>query len=160
MFGPHGFPNYLHALRYGLDRGVNHKMLTVPCMVLAGSDVFPSGRVQSGNVNDSLPHPTPMFIAVEALHLDFYEGNSCGVRYCDPSVTSQVNRIDRIRDHRSTDSKVVFSDRVGNPIPDIIDGLAQQSRISDGLLDRVNTQMHGSDLTGQFPGDGCLPSSG
>jgi hypothetical protein len=119
-------------------------MLAFPFMVLAGSDVFPSGRVQSGNVNDSLPHPTPMLVAVGALYLDFWEGDSCGVRYCNPSVTSQPNRIDRIRDHRSTDSKIVFRDRVGNPIPDIINGLAQQSRISDGLLDRVDTQMHGT----------------
>ena len=31
-------------------------MLAFPFMVIAGSDVFPSGRVQSGNVNDLLPH--------------------------------------------------------------------------------------------------------
>src|SRR5262245_31290863 len=160
MSGFQGLPNYLYALRYCLARGVNHKMLAIPCMVLPGSDVFPTRWVQSGNVNDSLLHATPMLVAVEALYFDLYEGNSRGVRYCDPSVTSQLKRIDRIRDHCSTNSKIIFRDRVGNQISDIINGPAQQSRISDGLLHRVDTQMHSADLTGQFSGNGCLPSSG
>ena len=160
MSDPEGFPNQPHALRYRLACGVNHKMLAVPWVILAGNNLFPGRRFQTGDVDDSLLHPTPMLFAVEAPNLHLYEGDSHGIRYRDPGIPSQLNRIDRIRHYGSTNSEIVLRDRVGNAIPGIINWLAQKSRISERLFHRVDAHMHGADLTGQFLGNGCLASSG
>lgn len=101
-----------------------------------------------------------MFVSVDALNLDFHEADSRGVRHRDPSIPSQLERVDRIRHHCPTDSEIVLRDRLCNAIPGIINGLTQQPGIPDGLLHRVYAQMHGADLTGQFPRYGRLPGSG
>ena len=48
------------------------------------------------------------------------------MRNADPGITRQMNRIDGIRNHSSTESKVVLGDCIGDTIPSVVERLAQR----------------------------------
>jgi hypothetical protein len=49
------------------------------------------------------------------------------------------------------EAEVVLRDRVADAIARIIKRLADRPEVSDGLLNRVNAQIHRTELTSQFP---------
>lgn len=95
-------------------------MLAIPWVVLPRDHLFPSRQPQAGDVGDSRLHPASMFVGVRALDLDFDDADLRGVRNFDPSISSYLKRIDRIRNHRPTDSEVISGDCVGDTVPRII----------------------------------------
>src|ERR1700732_1435941 len=93
-----------------------------------------------------------MFAGIRTLDLDFNSADLHAVGYFDPGVASQRKRIHRVGNHRSTDSEVVLGNRVANAVPCIVERLVNHPGRPDGLLDRIDTQMHGTDLAGELPG--------
>jgi len=98
-----------------------------------------------------------MFVNVGAHDLDFDDVNLYRGRYLNPSIPSELKWIDRVRDHRPTNSQIVFRDCVSDAVTCVIESLASHVRSTDGLLDRIDAQMHRSDLTSQFPSYSRLP---
>src|SRR5437773_5213362 len=99
-----------------------------------------------------------MFFNIRALDLDFDGGDLGAIRYANPSVASQRKRIDGVRHYRSAETEVVLCNYVGHAIPSVIERLADRRRFADSLFDRVDTQVHGAELTSQFPGYGGISS--
>ena len=62
-------------------------------------------------------------------------------------------RIDRIGHYAASDAEVVLGNRVTDEISNIVERRRDGSRIPQGLLDRIDAQVHRSDLTSQFAGD-------
>jgi hypothetical protein len=152
-----GLSKQTNILSDGPTRGVNHEMFAIPWMVLPRNQLFPGRQSQTGNVHDSRLHAASMLLSVRAHDLDFDGTNLYRVCYFNPSIPSELKWIDRVRDHRSTNSKIVLRDCVGGAVTCIVESLVNHARSTDGLLDRIDAQMHRSDLTSQFPSYSRLP---
>src|SRR6266581_2254981 len=135
-------------------------MWAIPRLVLPEDHFLPTWQSRSSDVGDSLFHATLMLFRIRTRYFDFNRFYLSSIRDADPSVARELKWIDRVRNHSSTETEIVLGDRVANTIPRIVERLAEHSGIPDGLLDRVDAEIHGTDLMGQLPGDRRLPSTG
>ncbi len=120
---------------------------------------MPSRQPQAGDIGRSCLHALAMLLRVRTNQLNFSSAYPRPMRNSYPGITRQMNRINRIRNHRSTESKIVLSDCIGDPIASVVDGLAQRPGIADCLLNRVNTQMYCTELSSQLSSNRCLANT-
>ncbi len=85
------------------------------------------------------------------------QGTFCHVQ---PSIASQPKRIDRISNYCSANAEIIFGDRIGYPVANVVQGLVNACPATNGLLYGVDAQVHSADLARQFPGDGRLANPG
>ncbi len=101
-----------------------------------------------------------MLIGIGASDLYFNRRDVCMVCHFDPGIASHLKRIDGVRDYRPANPQIIAGDRIGNTVYPVssITGLPR-SRTADGLFDRIDTQVHRSDVSGQLARDGRFSDS-
>jgi hypothetical protein len=80
-----------------------------------------------------------MFAGVRTVDLDFGDPDWHPFRYFDPGIAGRLKRIDRIRDHCSTESEVISGNCVSYAISRIVEGLTSHSGGPNGLFDRIDS---------------------
>jgi hypothetical protein len=151
--------NYRDALFDTSARSVDDDMFALPWIVVPRDHLFPGRQSQSGNVREPRFHAVSMFVRIRALNLNFNRCHVRAVRYSEPSIASKRKWINRVCNHCSTDAEIVLGDRITDTIPSVIESFADRSGFPDGLLNRVDTQMHGTELASQFSGNHRLSSA-
>jgi hypothetical protein len=73
-----------------------------------------------------------------------------------PRIARELKWINGVRNHGAAEAEVVLRDRVADAIARIIKRLVDCPEISDGLLNRVDAQIHRTEPTSQFPSNRCL----
>lgn len=123
------------------------------------SNFFPCRQPQAGDIRRSCLHTLAMLLRVRTNQLNFGSACTRSMRNADPGIPRQMNRIDGIRNHSSTESEVVLGDRVGDEIPSVVEWLAQRSGIADCLLNRVHAHMYCTELSSQLSSNRCLANT-
>src|SRR5216683_6336175 len=108
-----GFSKFFDALRHAASGRIDYDVLTLPRLVFTRDNFFPCRQSQSADVRRSCFHTLAMLLRVRTYHLNFSRAYLRPMRNPDPGVASQLNGIDRIRNHSSTQAKVVLGDRIG-----------------------------------------------
>ena len=129
-------------------RGVDHNMLAVPRMILAGDYLFPTGQPQSENIWFACFHSGAVLTRIRTYDLDFHSNRLSASTDFEPGIAGNLQWIDRIGNHCPPDAKVIFGDRIGDPIARLIKPYGVRGAISNRLLNRVDPQMYRADLTG------------
>lgn len=80
--------------------------------------------------------------------LNFHSDRLSGSTDFEPRIARNLQWIDRIGNYCPPNAKVIFGDRVGDPIACLIKPYGLRGAISDCLLDRVDPLMYRADLTG------------
>jgi hypothetical protein len=70
------------------------------------------------------------------------------MRNTDPGITRQMNRIDGIRNHSSTESKVVLGDCIGDAIPSVVE--YERTRKLERHYDAIAAKMKAERYVDQF----------
>ena len=87
-----------------------------------------------------------MLRRIRARDLDFDSSSLRPIRDTYPSIPCESKWIDGVRNHGSTETEIIFGDHVTNAIARIIERVADDSRIADGLLHRVDAQIYRTKL--------------
>jgi hypothetical protein len=90
-----------------------------------------------------------MLLWARAPDFDLYRRNAGTSRHVHPSIASPPKRIDRIRNYS-----------VGYAVANVVQGLVKACPVTNGLLYRVDAQVHSADLTRQFSGEGRFANAG
>ncbi len=105
--------------------GVDQEMWALPRLVFPGDHFLPSWHSQSSYVGDSRFHTPSMLFRIRTLHFDFDRAYLNPICDAPPGIARDLKWIDRVRNHRLTETEIILSNRVANPIPRIIQGLAK-----------------------------------
>ena len=114
---------------------------------------LPKRQAGPGDVTRPGLHPASMLVQVGTYDFDFDGVSARSFRDFDPGIPPAGKRIDRIGHHGASDAEVVLGNRVTDAISNIVERLRDGSGIAQGLLDRIDAQVHRSDLTSQFAGN-------
>jgi hypothetical protein len=88
-----------------------------------------------------------MFDGIRTGDLDFDAAYLSALPDFEPCLAHYRERINRVRDHSASDAKVVFGNSIGDAIACLAKKWDLRRAIPDGLLNRVDAQMHAADLT-------------
>ena len=93
---------------------------------------------------------------VRTRDLDFKSPRLRALRDSNPSITREMERIDRVRNHGTANTKVILRNGVANTIPHIVERMRHHLGGADRLLDRVDAQVYCTELMSQLPGNRCF----
>jgi hypothetical protein len=136
---------------------VDHNMLAVPRMILARDYLFPTWQPQSENVWFACFHSGAELTRIGTYDLNFHSDRLSASTDFEPRIARNLQWIDRIGNYCPPNAKVIFGDRIGDPIACLIKPYGVRGAISDRLLNRVDPQMYRADLTSQLASNSCLP---
>jgi hypothetical protein len=154
-----GPSKFLDALHHASSSGVDYYVLTFPRFVFTRDNFFPAWQAESTNVYRSCFHTLTMELRVRADHLNFNGACMSPMGNVDPGIATQLNWIHRIRDHSSTQAKVVLRDRIGDTISLVVYRLAHHCGIAKGLLNGIDAQIGRTELPRQVSGNRCFSGS-
>ena len=89
----------------------------LPRLVFTRDNLLPSWQPEPTDVCRSCFDTLAMKPQVGTKNLNFSGACMSPMRNADPSIATQLNWIHRIRNHRSSQAKVVLRDRIGDTIP-------------------------------------------
>jgi hypothetical protein len=124
-------------------------------MILIGPNK--PAKSQSADVGRSRFH-LAMLLRVRTHQLNFSGAYLRPMRNVDPGIATQLNGIDRIRNHSSTQAKVVLGNRISNTILRVVERLVHRLGVADGLFNRVNAHLYCTELASQLSGNGRFSS--
>jgi len=146
--------------RHGLaDRSagrVDYDVLAIPRAVVAGNNVLPRGPAQFTRVSQSPFDPATVFLRVGTPDFNF-DGEGVGAAgRIEPRVARDGKWIDRIGDHDSADTQVVFRERICHAIPGIVEESGGDAGFTDGSFNGIDTDVHGAKSPRELAGYGGL----
>jgi hypothetical protein len=94
---------------------------------------------------------------VGTSNVDVEDSDARPISDVAPGVSRNRNRIDAICNDGEPEREIVFRQRVCDAITGIIHRLDSRLRIAQGLLNRVDPQVHGIDFTRELAGDTRFP---
>jgi hypothetical protein len=94
-----------------------------------------------------------MFVQIGTFDFDFDGVDARSFRDFDPGIPRAGKGIDRIGHYGASDAEVVLGNRVTDAISNIVERLRDGTGVPQGLFDRIDAQVHRSDLASQFADD-------
>jgi hypothetical protein len=126
---------------------VDHNMLAVPRMILAREYLFPTWQPRSETIWSACFHSGAVLTRIGTYDLNFHSDRLSASTDFEPCIARNLQWIDRIGNYCPPNAKVIFGDRIGDPIACLVKTWGLRGAISDRLLDRVDPQMYRADLT-------------
>jgi hypothetical protein len=117
---------------------VDHNMLAVPRMILARDYLLPTWQLHSENVCFACFYSGAMLTRIGTYDFDFHSDHLSASTNFEPRIARDLQWIDRIGNYCPPDAKVIFGDRIGDPISCLVKPYGVRGAISDRLLNRVN----------------------